>query len=220
MTSYILHLSRSWKTMLLVGLLVAAMSGALTLLFPLQYRAETQVFILSRTPAGVDPFTVAKTAERIGANLAQIVYTSSFFDRVLYITQDKLTKEQFGADERAQRKNWRKTLDVGVVPGTGFLQVAAFDEKPARAAVIAQAVVSTLVDKGWEYVGGEVQIKSVDNVVLSRFPVRPNIAMNVLMGLVIGVFGVVVVELFRAPRPPAGGSHPAHEGAVDWLRHL
>lgn len=202
--------------MALSGLLVAAMSGALTLLFPLQYRAEAQVFILSRTPAGVDPFTVAKTAERIGANLTQIVYTSSFFDRVIYVTNGTLTKEQFGADERTQRKNWRKTLDVGVVPGTGFLRVAAFDEDPARAGIIAQAVVTTLVEKGWEYVGGEVQIKAVDTVVLSRFPVRPNIALNVLMGLVIGVFGVVVVELFRAPRHP----HAAHEGAVDWLRHL
>lgn len=214
--SYILHLARSWKNMLLVGLLVAAMSGALTFLFPLQYRAETQIFILSRTPAGVDPFTIAKTAERIGANLAQIVYTSSFFDRVLYITQDKLTKEQFGATEREQRKTWRETLDVGIVPGTGFLRVAAFDENPTRAALIAQAVVSTLVDKGWEYVGGEVQIKAVDNVVLSRWPVRPNIAMNVLMGLVVGVFGVIVVELFRAPRH----HHEGGMGAGDWLRHL
>ena len=202
--------------MFLVGLLVAAMSGALTLLFPLEYRAETQVFILSRTPAGVDPFTLAKTAERIGANLAQIVYTSSFFDRVLLIARDQVNKEQFGADDRAQRKNWRKTVDVGVVPGTGFLRVAAFHEDPRQAGVIAQAIVSTLVDKGWEYVGGEVQIKAVDNVTLSRFPVRPNILLNIVMGFIIGAFGVMVFELFRAPRH----HHEGGMGVGDWLRHL
>lgn len=214
--SYILHLARSWKTMALVGLLVATMSGAITALFPLEYRAETQVFILSRTPAGVDPFTLAKTAERIGANLAQIVYTSSFFDRVMLIARDQVNKEQFGADDREQRKNWRKTVDVGVVPGTGFLRVAAFHKDPRQAGVIAQAIVSTLVDKGWEYVGGEVQIKAVDNVVLSRFPVRPNILLNMVIGFIIGAFGVIVFELFRAPRH----HHEGGMGAGDWLRHL
>ncbi len=202
--------------MLLVGLLVAAMSGALTLLSPLQYRAETQVFILSRTPTGVDPFTLAKTAERIGANLAQIVYTSSFFDRVMLIARDQVNKEQFGADDREQRKNWRKTVDVGVVPGTGFLRVAAFHTDSRQAGVIAQAIVTTLVEKGWEYVGGEVQIKAVDNVTLSRFPVRPNILLNIVMGFIIGAFGVIVFELFRAPRH----HHEGGMGASDWLRHL
>lgn len=202
--------------MAFVGLLVATMSGAITALFPLEYRAETQVFILSRTPAGVDPFTIAKTAERIGANLAQIVYTSSFFDRVMLIAREQVNKEQFGADDREQRKNWRKTVDVGVVPGTGFLRVAAFHKDPRQAGVIAQAIVSTLVDKGWEYVGGEVQIKAVDNVTLSRFPVRPNILLNIVMGFIIGAFGVIVFELFRAPRH----HHEGGMGAGDWLRHL
>ncbi|OGL88418.1 hypothetical protein A3H75_03265 [Candidatus Uhrbacteria bacterium RIFCSPLOWO2_02_FULL_51_9] len=201
--------------MVLVGLLVAAMSGALSLLLPLQYRAETQVFILSRTPAGVDPFTLVKTAERIGANLSYIVYTSSFFDRVLTLTRDQIAREYFGANDREQRKAWRDSIDVGVVPGTGFLRVAAFHEDPRQAAILAQAVVTTLVDRGWEYVGGEVQIKSVDNVVISRFPVRPNILMNILTGFLIGVFGVALVELFRAPRHPHGGG-----GAMDWLRHV
>ena len=201
--------------MVLVGLLVAAMSGALSLLLPLQYRAETQVFILSRTPAGVDPFTLVKTAERIGANLSYIVYTSSFFDRVLTLTRDQIAREYFGANDREQRKAWRDSIDVGVVPGTGFLRVAAFHEDPRQAAILAQAVATTLVDRGWEYVGGEVQIKSVDNVVISRFPVRPNILMNILTGFLIGVFGVALVELFRAPRHPHGGG-----GAMDWLRHV
>ena len=103
-----------------------------------------------------------------------------------------------------------------MLTGTGFLRVAAFHTDSRQAGVIAQAIVTTLVEKGWEYVGGEVQIKAVDNVTLSRFPVRPNILLNIVMGFIIGAFGVIVFELFRAPRH----HHEGGMGASDWLRHL
>jgi len=202
--------------MILVGLLIGVLSGALSLVLPLEYKAETKVFILSRTPTGADPFTVVKTAERIGENLSHIVFTSSFFDEAVRVAQGQVLPEQFGETERAQRKGWQSTVDVGVVPGTGFLRVSAFHENPRQAAIIAQSVVSALIEKGWEYVGGEVQIKAVDNVVISRFPVRPNIPMNIVLGFVFGVLGVAVVELFRSPKH----HHPRHMGPADWLRHL
>ena len=216
MPSYIKHIMSSWRAMLLVGFLASVISGALSFTQPLEYRAQSQVFILSRTTAGVDPFTVIKTAERIGENLTHIIYTSSFFDHVISVSQGQLSAQEFGDSERDQRKNWEKTVDVGVVPGTGFLRIAAFDSDPDHAAVITQAVVTTLIDRGWEYVGGEVQIKAVDNVVLSRFPVRPNIPANMLLGFIVGVLGVAIVELFRAPKH----RHSKEMGPVDWLRHL
>lgn len=188
--------------MLLVGVLVAVMSGAVSFMRPLEYRAVTKVFIIAKTQAGVDPFTLAKTGEHVGASLRQLVYTSSFLKEVARI---------IGQD--IPRGAWQKKVDVDMIPGTGFMQIAAYDTDTRFAGVLAQAVATALTQRGPEYAGSEIEIKEVDAVVVSRYPVRPNILMNMAIGFLLGAFGVFVFELFRMPR-----GH--YTGAVDWLRHL
>lgn len=201
---------------MLVGLLVSVMAGGLSLVSKLEYRAQTQVFVLPQATAGSDPFTLVKTAERIGDNLSHVVYTNSFFERVLERTNGIYQKEDFGKNERAMRRVWAQAISVSPVIGTGFVRVEAYDDDKRKAAILAGAVAGVLAERGGEFVPGDVIIKEVDTVVLSRFPVRPNLPLNMIYGFLLGVLGVILVELFRNPRH----SHRNELNAIDWMKHL
>jgi len=61
---------------------------------------------------------------------------------------------------------------------------------------LAAASADALVARGWEYVGGDVTMKVVNNPIATRWPVRPNLVLNALLGFVVGtlLMGLLVVR--------------------------
>lgn len=181
-------LLRRWKIILLSAILVGVVSGLLTLVFPLQYRADAQVLIISQSRYGVDPYTTIKSAERIGENIIQIMRTNDFYRKVREQVGHNIDWKKFDAlGERDRRKLWGKTIAPSVVYGTGVLNISAYHNDPKQAENLAGAAVDALSAKGWEYVGGDVTIKVVNEPIVSKWPVRPNIALNALLGFIVGI---------------------------------
>lgn len=191
-------LYRSQKRLFMGGLIGVVLALAVSLFSPVQYRADAQVYIISRSKFGVDPYTVAKSAERIGENLAQVLGTSDFYDKVMSNPNFMLEKSYFtGVPERTIRKRWEKTVEASVVFGTGVLNVSAYHKNPDQAKQYALAILDTLVTKGSEYVGEDVGMKVVNQPVVSSLPVRPNFLMNAVIGFVLGMALMVLVVMRR-----------------------
>ena len=95
--------------------------------------------------------------------------------------------------ERVKRKRWERSIRPSVVFGTGVLHISAYSPSSTQAMLLSGAVAETLVEKGWEYVGGDVNIKLVNAPVVTRFPVRPNILLNTLLGFLVGALFMMVV---------------------------
>ncbi|MBI2437014.1 MAG: hypothetical protein HYV41_04725 [Candidatus Magasanikbacteria bacterium] len=190
-------LKRRSKMLFTIGLIVGLSAGGLTLLFPLSYRADAQVLIISKTRTGVDPYTVVRAAERVGENIVQVMKTNDFYGKVKEQQNNKIDWSFFEQkNEREKRKLWQKAVVPSVVYGTGVLNVSAYHPDSAQAVYLADAVVKALASKGWEYVGGDVEIKVVNSPVVSKWPVRPNVGMNVFLGFIVGILvgGLVVVR--------------------------
>lgn len=178
---------KHWKTLFLWGLLTALFVTALSLFFPLEYRADAGVYIISKSRYGVDPYTVVKSAEQVGQNITQVIKTQDFFDKVLALAGSNLDRSEFqNVSDRVRAKRWQKAVDGSVVFGTGVLNVSAYNRDPEQAKVLVTALVDTLVQKGYEYIGGDVTIKQVNKAIVTRFPVRPNIPLNAALGFMIG----------------------------------
>jgi capsular polysaccharide biosynthesis protein len=191
-------IARQWKIVVLSGVLFASLSAGATLFFPFEYRADAQVLIISKSRYGVDPYTVVKSAERVGENIAEVIKTDDFFDKVM--------KEQRYAFDRAafqhpvariRRRAWMRNVQASVVYGTGMLNVSAYGKTPDAATGLASAVVDTLASKGWEYVGGDVTIKVVNRPAATRFPVRPNMFLNAIFGFAAGSLLMAMLALKR-----------------------
>ncbi|MBU1896036.1 hypothetical protein KJ641_04170 [Patescibacteria group bacterium] len=191
---------KRWKILVLVGILVAILSSAVSLLFPIEYRADTEVLIISRQQYGVDPYTVAKSAERIAESLSQAIKTDDFYQRVLESSDQSIDTSRFtNVEERIKRKRWQKAVEAKAVFGTSLMTISAYHKDPNQAAILAKAVSDTIVLHGSSYVGTLINIKVVNTPVVSRWPARPNILLNAFLGFLIGILimGVAVVKKGR-----------------------
>lgn len=181
-------LLRGWHTIVLSGACGLVLAILLSLLSPLNYSASTSVLITQQL-SGVDAYTAIRSAEGIASNLSGVIYTSDFFTKVMD-SGTNIDKSYFPADELDLRKLWEKTVTASVSQSSGILEITAYHPNPAQAKEIAAAVANVFVNQGYTYISGsDVSIKVVDNPLASRYPVRPNLPINGLSGLFLGLIG-------------------------------
>jgi capsular polysaccharide biosynthesis protein len=184
---YAYVITRNWKKVVLFGLAAAIVGAGLSFLFPLQYSSTLRLLIIQKQLSQADPYTAIKASERIADNLGQIVYTTSFFDKVLEAGFN-VDKSVFKTDDTKRRRQWRTMIDTQVIRGSGMLAVTVYHQDPEQASQIARAIAFVLTTEGWEYVGGgDLQVKLVDEPLNSRYPVKPNVPANAFMGFVLGI---------------------------------
>jgi len=186
---FMLHLLRKHLKIIIVwGVIFAMLSLVVSLLFPSQYSASSQVLIITRDKTGVDPYTQIKSSERIGENLAQVMKTTDFYNKVMENTNVVFDKTRWqNLSDRDQRKNWKKDVQGSMVYGTGLLNITVYSGNQDDARAFSDAVTQTVTTRGWEYIGGDVTVKPVNNALVSRLPDRPNYLANTIIGFVLGV---------------------------------
>lgn len=196
MASYEINtIVNEWRKVIMFGVLAAVIAGALSFLFPLKKSATMSLLLIQKQLSQTDPYTAIKASERIADNLGSIIYTTSFFDKV--------RSSNFNIDwsilsnvERTRRKQWRDMIETQVVRGSGILMITVFNTKGEQANEIARAIAFILTTDGASYIGGgDLQVKLVDDPLVSRFPVKPNIPANILTGFALGVLGGAVYVL-------------------------
>ena len=125
-------LSKHLKLILVWGVLVGALSGGISLLFPHYYSADSQVLVISRDRNGVDPYTQAKSAERIGESLAEVMKSSDFYDKVFAVPNATFDQSRWSnLKERDRRKQWEKDVRAQMVYNTSILQLTVYSPTPA-----------------------------------------------------------------------------------------
>jgi len=199
-TSYTTIINRGWKRIMIFASASAVFAIAVSLAFPLQYSSSMRLLIIQRQLSTADPYTAIKASERIADNLAQILYTTSFYDKIM-AAKFNVDEAAFGQDEIKKRRRWRDTIATQVVRGSGMLDVTVYHVDPEQAEQISQAVAFVLTTEGSKYVGGgDLEIRLVDDPLVSKWPVKPNLLANALAGLVLGGLAGVGYVLTAASR--------------------
>lgn len=181
-------LQKHLKFIISWGVVFALLSLLVSIFFPPYYSATTQVLIISRDRSGVDPYTQVKSAERIGENLAQVMKTTDFFNKVMSSGTTTFDKTRWqGLTDRKLRKQWQRDVEGTMAYGSSLLNIKTYSRTSDDAKALAAAVTETVSSRGWEYAGGDVAIKIVNDPLVSRFPARPNYIMNAGIGLVLGL---------------------------------
>ncbi|OGH68770.1 MAG: hypothetical protein A3D53_03750 [Candidatus Magasanikbacteria bacterium RIFCSPHIGHO2_02_FULL_45_10] len=177
--------------------------NGLSLLNPIQYKAESQVLLITRDRTGVDPYTQAKSAERFGDNLARVMQTSDFFNKVISSTVFSFNKEYWTAlDAHEQRERWGKNVQSEIIYNSSLLRITAYADSKDEAVRLLNAITHTATSRGWEYIGGDVTLKQVDDPIVSRFPARPRFVVNTLAGLLGGAGAVFFWLWYRREKTP------------------
>jgi capsular polysaccharide biosynthesis protein len=184
---HIAAVAKGWKTIFLFGIVCAVAGMLVSFAFPLRYSSTMRLLIIQRQLSQADPYTAIKASERISDNLGQIIYTTSFFDKVLS-AKFNIDQGYFKQDENKRRKQWHDMIATQTILGSGLLQVTVYHPDADQATQIARAIAFVLTTEGWKYVGGgDLQVQLVDEPLQSKYPVKPNIPANGVMGFVLGV---------------------------------
>jgi len=174
------NLKKDWWVILLLVVLIAGLAFTLSMIQTLKYQSETRVLVGHKTD------TTDESIEYLSNLLGEMVQTSSFMDLVL-INKDVI--DNFSDNALARKEEWLKTVDTEINEELGIITIRAYHTNQKQAVELAQTIANVLVVKGTLYhgQGNKVFTKQVDQVVVTNYPVKPNIILNTVLGLVIGL---------------------------------
>lgn len=192
----------NWRVIVFAGALGMVCAVLLSFIQPLEYSSTTRLLITQELGA-VDAYTASRSAERIADDLAAVVYTSTFYDKVMS-SGYPIVESYFSDDAIERRKMWEEAVSVSVSRSSGLLTVRAFHPDVSQAEELARAVAYVLRTEGWTYTsGGNISVQVVDDPLNSRYPVRPNLLVNGFSGLALGLLagaGYVMIMTERLAR--------------------
>ncbi|MDO8435384.1 MAG: hypothetical protein Q7S89_01750 [bacterium] len=164
-----------------------------TFIQPRQYRATTRLLIIQKEGPALDAYSALKSSERIGMSLSQLIETSSFFADV--VLRNPSFGQSFSDDATVRRRQWQRTVDARVTAGTGILAIETYHRQNDQALLLADAVAATVQQRAAQFWSGSVQTQIVDFPVVSKYPARPNIPLNIVAALFFGALlsGVIIV---------------------------
>ena len=153
--------------------------------------------MIQKSDSVVDPYTSSRGAEKIAQLITQIVHSDSFMEKV--VSSGFQVRDDYGSDLDARRKKWNKTIEARQVPETAIIELFVYHISVEQARNIVKAASTALQTKASEYhgAGENVQLREIDGAVVSRFPIKPNVILNAIAGVIIGLCvsgGFIVVR--------------------------
>ena len=114
--------------------------------------------------------------------------TTDFFNKVIGSNTVSFDRDEWkNLNDRDQRKKWVKDVQAGMVYGASIMNVNVYSYSQNEVVNLSNAITQTLTAQGWEYLGGDVAIKTISSPLVSRWFARPNILINSVVGLLVGI---------------------------------
>ncbi len=191
----------SWKkTLIIITSLGIILGLGYSFTKNVEYKAESSLLILPRTTIGVDAYSAIKTAERLGENLIQILYTSSFFQQVQNTDYD-IDYSYFKLDNKEDFKTqWSNMISAYMKYNTGIMVISVYHQDKEQAILISQAINEIFIHHNSEYLSyeGFVKIKMIDEPYTENWPARPKFIINALTSgfilLLISIFIIIITS--------------------------
>ncbi|MDP3964932.1 MAG: Wzz/FepE/Etk N-terminal domain-containing protein [bacterium] len=213
------NIQENWRSIVLVTLLTLSLSVIVTFIQPFEFSSTFSLLVIEKNP-NLDAFSAAKSAERLSQSLGQVLYTTSFYDKVLnsgYVADNV----GFSNDEQKRREQWKRQIDTQVFADVGVLKITVYDADRDNASDLANALAVVLAEDGTEYLGGgnSIELKVVDYPLTSKNPMRPNVPVNLAAGLLLGLGGSIGYFVARDYRARANTPGQGAEARADNTEH-
>lgn len=196
----------------LVGLLAVAM--LVSFLQPLKYSAESQILVVPDYQQTSDPYQISRTNEYLSSLLAQVTYSSSFFEATAK-PEYQIDTVYFGNTAKKRMISWRNTIKVKSIADSGVISVKVYHTDKQQAEKLVRAINYNLITKNNYYhgLGDKVTLKVIDEPLVSNWPAKPNLPLNfglaIVLGVLIGLAQIYIVSVNY-------NNEEWSEVAIDW----
>ena len=187
---------------LAITLTVTALALVISFLQPLKYRSTLRLLVVQEGAQATDAYTLMRSNEYLGKLLANVTYSTSFAEKV-FANSGGVDRSYFGNTPRKLATTWTQALDVKNLSETGSIEINAYHTNRDQAELLARAIGSNLIASNGEYhgLGDQVKIKVLDEPITTNWPVKPNVLVNLCLGLAAGLAVGVAYAYFAKDQP-------------------
>ncbi len=193
----ILQLIRKKKQTIIIIMLISVMLVLLvSVIQPLKYSVSSRLLVIQNTTE-TDAYALSRSNEYLGNLLAEVVYSSSFYEQVR-ASKYNIDENYFSGNYNQQLKIWNKTVDTRAQGDTGIIDINVYHPNVSEAKKIALAVNDILINRNQEYQGGQsIKINIIDQPLASLYPTKPNIPFNLVATFFLSfVLALIYIYLF------------------------
>lgn len=168
-----------------------------TLLQPLKYRSKSRLLI-TQPDTAADAYAVARSNQYIGGLISEVIYSGAFLE-TLNSSDAVFDRNYFSGTYKQNLKKWKQTVFARSGGDSGVIEIEIYHTSPSEARQISLAVNNIIVSgQGpYKFTSNQTKISTIDQPIISTFPVKPNIPLNLLAGLLFGIlFGFSYVYMF------------------------
>ena len=175
-------------TIFLVIALIATFSQSL------KYETESKILVVQNFSGDVDAYSASRLNEFLSGILVRIISSESFFNQTLD-SGFNIDRSYFSGTKNQQMKQWGKTVKARSTYDSGIITLNVYHPNPEQAENISKATIYTLkTTNNFYHSVQNVDLRTIDSPSTSRFPVKPNIILNLLIGIIFGgTFSVLYI---------------------------
>ncbi|MDO8668800.1 MAG: Wzz/FepE/Etk N-terminal domain-containing protein [Candidatus Buchananbacteria bacterium] len=188
--------SKNIKTILFITIIVVIFGLVISFVQTPKYKSSAKLLVIF-SQKDMNPYTSAQTSNYIAGILEEVIYSDSFIDGVLKTNFDLNNDFSFAPDKRL--KQWRKMVKAKLEDNKGIITIDVYNKDKEQANNFAQAISYMLITNHSLYHGsGEsVTIKMISTPSVAEKWTEPNIAQNLLLSLIAGIFaGLTFIIIF------------------------
>lgn len=214
--------SKRKKVIWIALLLFLAVATIVTFKEPLKYSAVSRLQIIENngTNNPIDPYVAAKNNAYITDLLARVTTSGAFYQEVTKSGFD-YDQSYFTGNSTEQLVKWKGTAEVQSTGDSGILNITIYHANKAQAVLLNKAVSTTLKEKNGQFhsSGSKIELRILDEPIVSRFPVKPNVLLNYGLAVVLGIsFGLFYIYVFSYPIDKYVSKAKLHRRATDLRR--
>jgi len=158
---------------------------------PFKYEASSKVVVTQKPLENESSYAITQSNIRLSQLLAEAVDSSSFFKKVLGsgygIDEDYFSRT---GDSQEMVRKWKAWVEAGVSgSGDGVINIKVYHTDKAQLKRIADAINQVLRTDNSDYhsLGDRVEIRVIDQPMVSDRPTEPNIFLVLALALVLGI---------------------------------
>jgi capsular polysaccharide biosynthesis protein len=169
------------------------------MLQPLKYRSKSRLLI-AQPNMSADAYAIARSNQYIGGLISEVVYSGAFL-KSLDASDAIFDRNYFSGTYKQNIKKWKKTVFARSGGDSGIVEIEIYHTDPAQAKQISLAVNDIIIsgEGPYQFANNQIKITTIDEPIISSFPVKPNIPLNLLASLIFGIsFSLSYIYFFPA----------------------
>jgi capsular polysaccharide biosynthesis protein len=186
-TEFLKNCKKRRKNIIIITFVIFIVFLFSVIIQPFDYKATSKLLVIQKDDKS-DAYNISRSNQFISGLLAEIVYSDSFFDEVM-AKNANIQPGVFSAKLNERRLEWKDAVDTKAIGDTGIIEINTYQRDKKIAEQISMGIAEVLRTNHAAYhgLGDKIEVKIIDRTTVSDWPMRPNIILDLLAGIICGI---------------------------------